>query len=202
MVEGPLRRLLSFISRVSRCESRRLFLAESEELARATEIGDGSSNSSRACMRFALGLMKDGGGKVVSCNGESGSGCAEAGGALPFMLDAVVSRAGADFRLENSLSSLSNPLAMMGGGEGGLGGFVRNLYCQLHSILAELAGAVHCSAAPSSGQSQWKCSTYRAEDYVAVGSVVAGGMRPYKRSMISLFDRQWALSRRLRWGRA
>lgn len=36
----------------------------------------------------------------------------------------------------------------------------------------------------------------RAEDYVAFGSVVARGLRPYKRLMISLFDRQWALSRR------
>lgn len=67
--------------------------------------------------------MKDGGGKTTSSNGESDSGCAKAGGALPFMLDTVVSRAGADFLLENSRSSLSNPLAMMGGGEsGGLGG--------------------------------------------------------------------------------
>lgn len=89
---------------------------------RATEMGEGSSNSSRACMRFAVGLMKDGGGKVVSSDGESGSGCAEAGGALPFVLDTVVSRAGADFLLENSLSSLSNPLAMVRGGGGGFGG--------------------------------------------------------------------------------
>lgn len=108
-------------------------------------MGEGSSNSSRACMRFAVGLMNDGGGKTTSSNGESGSGCAEAGGALPFMLDAVVSRAGADFLLENSRSSLSNPLAMVRGGEGNLvsGVFVRNLYCQLHSILTQLAGAVH-----------------------------------------------------------
>lgn len=138
--------------------------------------------------------MKDGGGKTTSSNGESGSGCAEAGGALPFMLDAVVSRAGADFLLENSRSSLSNPLAMVGGGEGGLvsGGFVRNLYCQLHSILVQLAGAVHTCRA----NLRESAAHTRAEDYVAVGSVVARGLRPYKRSMISLFDRQWALSRR------
>lgn len=70
--------------------------------------------------------MKDGGGKTTSNNGESDSGCAGAGGALPFMLDTVVSRAGADFLLENSRSSLSNPLAMVGEGEGGYGlGVVR-----------------------------------------------------------------------------
>lgn len=196
VVAGPLRRLGSFISRVSRWESRRLFRAESEELVRATEMGEGSSNSSRACMRFAVGLMKDGGGKTTSSNGESGSGsgCAEAGGALPFMLDAVVSRAGADFLLENSRSSLSNPLAMVGGGEMGVvsGVFVRNLYCQLHSILAQLAGAVHTCRANLRGSAAHTGS----EDYVAVGSVVARGLRPYKRLMISLFDRQWALSRR------
>lgn len=159
-------------------------------------MGEGSSNSSRACMRFAVGLMKDGGGKTTSSNGESGSGsgCAEAGGALPFMLDAVVSRAGADFLLENSRSSLSNPLAMVGGGEMGVvsGVFVRNLYCQLHSILAQLAGAVHTCRANLRGSA----AHTGAEDYVAVGSVVARGLRPYKRLMISLFDRQWALSRR------
>ena len=65
--------------------------------------------------------MKDGGGKTTSSNGESDSGCAEAGGALPFMLDTTVSRAVADFLLENSRSSLSNPLAMVGEGEGGNG---------------------------------------------------------------------------------
>lgn len=38
---------------------------------------------------------------------------------------------------------------------------MRNLYCQLHSLLVQLAGAMQC-------QFQRKCSTYGAEDYVAV----------------------------------
>lgn len=70
--------------------------------------------------------------------------------------------------------------------------FVRNLYCQLHSILAQLASAVHTCRANFRGSE----NTYGERDYVAVGSAVGRGLRPYKRSMISLFDRQWALSRK------
>lgn len=107
-------------------ESRQLQVREPEELVRPVEdLDEEKRSSSRACMRlaFVLGLMKGACGKMGG-SGEGGSDCAEAEGALPFMLDTVVLRLGACFLLENSLSNLSNPypypLAMVGGTPGGL----------------------------------------------------------------------------------
>lgn len=79
------------------------------------------------------------------------------------------------------------------------GVFVRNLYCQLHSVLAQLAGTVHAcrvnlrrSAAHTGQKIVWL-----SEAWVLVD---CRRLRPYKRLRISLLDRQWALSRRSEFG--
>lgn len=108
------------MARASLLESRQLHVRESEELVGAVDLDVEMTGSSRACMRLALvfGLIKGASGKTGG-SGEGGPDCAEAEGALPlFTLDAVVLRLGAGLLLENSLSNLSNPLAMVGGGGG------------------------------------------------------------------------------------
>lgn len=118
VVERLLCRFSSLMAWTSLFESRQLQPRELEEDVGAIDLGFGGkemSSSSRACMRFepALSLMKEAWGKRNS--GDDGPDWTEAEGALPYMLDAVVLRLGAGLFLENSFSSLSNPLAMVGG---------------------------------------------------------------------------------------
>lgn len=126
---------------VSLLESRQLPPREDEEFVGAIDLTCEFSRSSRACMRpadWAFGLMKEASGKRNS--GEGGSGCAVADGTPPCMLDAAVLRLCACFLLENSFSSLSNPLAIVGDP----GGSVRNLYICIVSRIPHSYACISC----------------------------------------------------------